>query len=149
MRMKMILKRKELKMNEETPQGGDDRQNWCLGKLMTGKTAPKVSAVASHCTKVPMHRTKSTGTAVRKGSHKKLYFYVDFPENFPKHEEIICLQLSNCIIKVLHYQSRNYRFSSLIFHERYVAMYDMRDMFMFISFCIYVPLWLLIDLFTH
>ena len=39
MRMKMILKRKELKMNEyegaaKTPQGGDDRENSCLGKLL-------------------------------------------------------------------------------------------------------------------
>ena len=53
MSMKMILKGKELKMNDEraekTPQGGDDRENSCLGKLPAPEpltSAPKLNAVA-------------------------------------------------------------------------------------------------------
>ena len=46
MMMRMLMKRDELKMNDEravkTPQGGDDRENSCLGKLPCTKTAPTV-----------------------------------------------------------------------------------------------------------
>ena len=55
MRMRMILKRKELKINDEravkTPQGGDDRENSCLGKLPGTRTAHHCTRTAHHCTK--------------------------------------------------------------------------------------------------
>ena len=60
MSMRMILKGKELKMNDEraekTPQGGDDRKNSCLGKLPAPElltSAPKLFAVHNSCVAAP------------------------------------------------------------------------------------------------
>ena len=53
------MKKDELKMNDEraakTPQGGDDRENSCLGKLPCTKTAQHCTCSAQNSTKVSLH----------------------------------------------------------------------------------------------